>query len=114
MGEIGAWIADSTIPYFLMHTGWIGVLLIFGIVLIFFIDSFFFFLRTKDWLVGYLSAYFLALFLSSLIMGGEALTGSTWTLINCALYSVLKFNSWKSLRYPKALGNQSPLKQLAK
>ncbi|MEJ7768092.1 MAG: hypothetical protein WKF89_09790 [Chitinophagaceae bacterium] len=97
MNAVGAWIADSTIPYFLVHTGWIGVLLIFGIVFVFFVDSFFLFMRTRDWLVGYLSAYFLSLFISSLIMGGEALTGNLWTLLNFSLYSVIKFNRWKPL-----------------
>jgi hypothetical protein len=94
MNAIGAWIADSTIPVFLMHTGWIGVLTIFGIVLVFFVDSFITFTKTKDWLTCYLSAYFLALLISSQIMG-ETLTGNVWTLMNFALYSVIKFNRWK-------------------
>lgn len=95
MDAVGAWIADSTIPYFLMHTGWIGVLLLFGIVFFFFLDSFFLFLKTKDWLTAYLSGYFLTMFLSSLIMGGEVLTGGAWTLMNFALYTVVKFKRWK-------------------
>jgi len=94
MNAVGAWIADSTIPVFLVHTGWVGVFMIFGIVLIFFIDSLRTFLKTRDWLTGYLSVYFLALFISSQIMG-EALTGNVWTLMNFALYSVVKFNQWK-------------------
>ncbi len=94
MNAIGAWIADSTIPVFLMHTGWIGVLMIFGIVFVFFVDSFITFTKTKDWLTCYLSAYFLALLISSQIMG-ETLTGNVWTLMNFALYSVVKFNKWK-------------------
>lgn len=94
MNAIGAWIADSTIPVFLMHTGWIGVLMIFGIVLVFFVDSFITFIKTKDWLTCYLSAYFLALLISSQIMG-ETLNGNVWTLMNFALYSVIKFNRWK-------------------
>ncbi|MEO5998466.1 MAG: hypothetical protein ABIN89_17040 [Chitinophagaceae bacterium] len=94
MNAIGAWIADSTTPVFLMHTGWIGVLMIFGIVFIFFVDSFLTFIKTKDWLTGYLSAYFLALLISSQIMG-EALSGNAWTLMNFALYSVIKFSRWK-------------------
>jgi hypothetical protein len=68
--------------------------MIFGIVFIFFVDSLFLFIKTKDWLVGYLSAFFLALFISSLIMG-ETLTGHVWTLMNFALYSVIKFNRWE-------------------
>jgi hypothetical protein len=96
MNATGAWIADSTIPYFLIHTGWIGVLLIFGMVFVFFIDSFLYFLKTEDWLVGYLSGYFLTVFISALVMGGEMLTGSVWTLANFALYSVIKFNSWRA------------------
>ncbi len=95
MGAIGAWIADSTIPYFLVHTGWIGVLWIFLIVLVFFVDSLILYWKTRDWLVGYLCAYFLAVFISSLIMGSETLTGSAWTLTNFALYTVLKYNKWK-------------------
>jgi len=95
MNAIGAWIADSTIPYFLVHTGWIGVLWIFLIVLVFFLDSFFLFLKTRDWLVGYLCAFFLNLFVTSLIMGGEALTGSLWVMVNFALYTVVKFNRFK-------------------
>ena len=95
MNATGAWVADSTIPYFLIHTGWIGVILLFGMVFVFFIDSLIFFMRTEDWLVGYLSGYFLTLFISALIMGGEMLTGSVWTLVNFALYSVIKFNSWR-------------------
>jgi hypothetical protein len=95
MNAIGAWIADSTIPYFLVHTGWVGVVLIFGIVLIFFADSFFLFLKTGDWLTGYLCAFFLVVFISSLIIGGEALTGSVWVMINFALYAVIKFERWK-------------------
>ena len=95
MDAVGAWIADSTIPYYLVHTGWIGVFLLFGIVLFFFIDSFFLFLKTKDWLTAYLSGFFLTVFISSLIMGGEVLTGSAWTLMNFALYSVVKYDRWK-------------------
>lgn len=95
MNAIGAWIADSTIPYFLVHTGWIGVLWIFLIVLVFFLDSFFLYWKTRDWLVGYLCAFFLAMFISSLIMGSETLTGSAWTLVNFALYTVTKYNRWK-------------------
>lgn len=94
MDGIGAWSADSTIPLFLLHTGWIGVLMIFGVVFIFFFDSLFLFIKTKDWLVGYLSAFFLALFISSMIMG-ETLVGNVWTLMNMALYSVIRFNKWK-------------------
>lgn len=94
MNGIGAWIADSTIPVFLMHTGWIGVLMLFGIVFIFFVDSFITFTKTKDWLTCYLSAYFLTLLITSQIMG-ETLTGNVWTLMNFALYSVIKFNRWK-------------------
>jgi len=105
MSAIGAWIADSTIPVFLMHTGWIGVLMIFGIVFVFFIDSFITFTKTKDWLTGYLSAYFLALLISSQIMG-ESLTGNVWTLMNFALYSVIKLNKWKpSVEPVEALEN---------
>jgi hypothetical protein len=97
MDSIGAWAADSTIPLFLLHTGWIGVLMIFGVVFIFFVDSLILFFKTKDWLVGYLTAYFLALFISSLIMG-ETLLGNTWTLMNFSLYTVIKFNKWKPAR----------------
>jgi len=97
MGAIGAWIADSTIPYFLVHTGWIGVLWIFLIVLVFLLDSFFLYWKTRDWLIGYLCAYFLAIFISSLIMGSETLTGSAWTLANFALYTVIKYNRWKAV-----------------
>lgn len=95
MDAVGAWIADSTIPYFLVHTGWIGVFLLFGIVLLFFIDSFFLFLKTKDWLTAYLSGFFMTVFISSLIMGGEVLTNGAWTLMNFALYTVVKFNRWQ-------------------
>jgi hypothetical protein len=77
-----------------VHTGWIGVLMLFGTVFIFFVDSFLTFIKTKDWLTGYLSAYFLALLISSQIMG-EALTGNAWTLMNFALYSVIKIGRWK-------------------
>ncbi len=94
MDAIGAWAADSTIPLFLLHTGWIGVLMIFGIVFIFFVDSLVNFFKTKDWLTGYLSAYFLATLISSLIMG-ETLLGNVWTLMNFSLYTVVKFNKWK-------------------
>ena len=108
MNAIGAWITDSTIPYFLIHTGWIGVALIFGIVLAFFTDSFFYFLKTRDWLAGYLSAFFLAVFISSLIMGGEVLTGNVWVFANFALYSVLKFNSWKQTSLPGPHTTEQP------
>lgn len=97
MGAIGAWIADSTIPYFLVHTGWIGVFWIFLIVFVFLVDSFFLYWKTRDWLIGYLCAYFLAIFISSLIMGSETLTGSAWTLANFALYTVIKYNRWKEV-----------------
>jgi len=108
MNAIGAWIADSTIPYFLIHTGWIGVLWIFGIVFVFFTDSFFFFLKTRDWLAGYLCAFFLAVFISSLIMGGEVLTGNVWVLANFALYSVIKFNSWRPVERPVSHDEKQP------
>lgn len=95
MEAVGAWIADSTIPYFLVHTGWIGVLMLFSIVLSFAAASLFTFLKTKDWLTGYLCAYFTGLFIFSLLNGGETLTGSTWTFMNFALYSVIRANRWK-------------------
>jgi len=73
--------------------------------LFFFIDSFITFTKTKDWLTGYLSAYFLALLISSQIMG-ESLTGNVWTLMNFALYSVIKLNKWKpSVEPVEALEN---------
>jgi hypothetical protein len=97
MGAIGAWVADSTIPYFLVHTGWIGVMWIFLIVLIFFLDSFILYWKTRDWLVGYLCGNFLVIFISALIMGSETLTGSVWTLVNFALYTVIKYNRWKAV-----------------
>jgi len=82
--------------------------LIFGIVLAFFTDSFFYFLKTRDWLAGYLSAFFLAVFISSLIMGGEVLTGNVWVFANFALYSVLKFNSWKQTSLPGPHTTEQP------
>ncbi len=94
MDSIGAWAADSTIPLFLLHTGWIGVLMIFGIVFIFFVDSLFNFFKTRDWLTGYLCAFFLATLISSTIMG-ETLLGNAWTLMNFSLYTVVKYNKWK-------------------
>jgi hypothetical protein len=100
MNAIGAWIADSTIPYFLVHTGWVGVVWIFLIVFVFLVDSFFLFLKTRDWLTGYLCAFFLNLFITALIMGGEALTGSLWVMANFALYTVLKFNRFKQAEEP--------------
>jgi cell division protein FtsW (lipid II flippase) len=108
MNALGAWIADSTIPYFLIHTGWIGVVWIFGIVFVFFSDSFLFFLKTGDWLAGYLCTSFLAVFISSLIMGGEVLTGSVWILVNFALYSVIKFNSWKPAKRLVSVNENEP------
>ncbi len=100
MDAIGAWGADSTIPLFLLHTGWIGVLLIFGIVFLFWVDSTIVFFKTKDWLIGYLSAFFLALFISSMIMG-ETLVGNAWTLMNFSLYTVIRFNRWKAEPEPE-------------
>ena len=96
MQAVGAWIADSTIPFFLMHTGWIGVLLLFGIVLYFAAASLFTFLKTKDWLTGYLCAYFTGLFIYCLLNGGEVLNGTVWTFMNFALYSVIRANRWKA------------------
>ncbi len=95
MDSIGAWNADSTIPYYLIHTGWIGVLLIFGIILVFFVDSLFLYFRTKDWLVAFLCGYFFVLFVSSLLMGGDALVGNLWSMVYFALYSVIRCKKWK-------------------
>jgi hypothetical protein len=104
MNATGAWVADSTIPYFLLHTGWIGVVWIFGIVLVFFVDSFFLFLRTRDWLTGYLCAFFLSIFISCLIMG-EALLGNVWVMVNFALYAVIKLERWKPEEEQDTPGN---------
>lgn len=95
MESIGAWIADSTIPYLLYHTGWLGVCLIYMILIFFTVDSVQYFRKTNDWLIAFVSSAVITTTISSLLMGGGMLTGSVWTFMNLALYTTLRFNGWK-------------------
>jgi hypothetical protein len=95
MNRVGAWIADSTIPYHLLHTGCLGVLLIYSILLYFIRKGIQFYILSKDWLVLYLCSFFIGIFISSLIMGGGMLIGSVWTLMNFALFTTIRHNLWK-------------------
>ena len=95
MEQIGSWRSDSSIPLILVHSGWIGVFLVFGTMLLFFVDSFIYFMKTRDWLVIYLGAQFMVFFIGSLLMGGGSLDGNVWTFMNFALYTVVRFNKWR-------------------
>lgn len=92
---IGAWTADSTIPYFLYHTGWLGVFLLYIILLFFIVDGIAHFRRTGDWLVAYLCSGTITNTISSMLMGGDIFKGSVWTFMNLALYTIIRFNLWK-------------------
>ncbi|NEU09998.1 hypothetical protein GZH53_16860 [Flavihumibacter sp. R14] len=94
MNDVGAWKADSTIPFFLYHTGWLGLMLLYSILLYFSISSVIHFFRTRDWLVAYLASFFISTTISSLIMGGP-LYGSMWSFINFALYITIRAKFWK-------------------
>lgn len=94
---VGAWIADSTLPFLMYHTGWLGIILLYLILLFFIIDSFYFFKQKNDWLVAYLASGFVSLFMFSLLMGGGAFTGSIWTFMNFGLYSAIRLNSWRKV-----------------
>lgn len=93
---IGAWTADSTIPYFLYHTGWLGVMLLYMVLLFFIADGVLCFRKTGDWLVGYLVSGTATSAFSSLLMGGDIFKGSVWTFMNLALYTIIRFGLWKS------------------
>lgn len=93
---IGAWTADSTIPYFLYHTGWLGVMLLYMVLLFFIADGVLYFRKTGDWLVGYLVSGTATSAFSSLLMGGDIFKGSVWTFMNLALYTIIRFGLWKS------------------
>jgi hypothetical protein len=95
LDAIGAWIADSTLPFLLYHTGWLGIALLYLILLFFIADSIRFYRRTNDWMVLFLSSGFITTTLSSLLMGGGMFTGSVWTFMNLALYSTIRLNFWK-------------------
>lgn len=92
---IGAWTADSTIPYFLYHTGWLGVMLLYVVLLFFIADGVLYFKRSGDWLAAYLCSGVITSTISSLLMGGDIFKGSVWTFMNLALYTVIRFNLWK-------------------
>lgn len=96
LDDVGSWTVDSTIPFFLYHTGWLGVAFLYIIILYCFLDSVFLFIKTKDWLVVYLCSVFASTFIASLLAGGGMLTGSVWALMNTALYVTVKFNLWKN------------------
>lgn len=95
MNDIGAWKADSTIPFLLYHTGWVGVGFLYLILIFFCIDSAFLYYRTGDWFVAYLTSYFAATTVSSLIMGGGALYGSVWSFMNFAVFVVVRDGLWR-------------------
>lgn len=95
LNNIGAWAADSTIPFFLYHSGWVGVVFLYLILIGFSIDSMIQYFKTGDWLVAYLASNFITLTVSSLLMGGLELNGSVWTFMNLALYTTTKFRLWK-------------------
>lgn len=95
LDEVGAWAADSTLPYLLYHTGWIGICLFYGIMLFFVLDSLLWYRRTNDWLVAFLSASMFTTTIASLIMGGGHMTGSVWTFASLALYTTIRMNLWK-------------------
>jgi hypothetical protein len=97
MESIGAWIADSTIPYLLYHTGWLGVCLLYMILIFFIVDSVQYFRKTNDWLVAFLSSSIITTTISSLLMGGGIFTGTVWTFMNLALYTTLRYNGWKKV-----------------
>lgn len=95
LDAIGAWNVDSTLPYLLYHTGWLGVILLYSILLFFIIDSFLYFVKTGDWLVAFICSGVITTTFSSLLMGGGVLTGSVWTFMNLALYSTIRLHAWK-------------------
>jgi hypothetical protein len=95
LNSIGAWMADSTLPNLLYHTGWLGVAFIYITLIFFSFDTVIFYFKTGDWLAAYLASSFITLIISSLIMGGQELHGSVWSFMNLALYTVIKFNLWK-------------------
>lgn len=90
-----AWTGDSTIPFYLIHTGLLGVLMLYAMLIYFVVDSIKYYIKTKDWLVGFLSANFLSIVITSVIMGGGMLMGSIWTLMNYAAYMIIRYNQWK-------------------
>ena len=93
---IGAWQADSTIPYFLYHTGWLGIILLYIVLLFFIIDGVKQFRKTNDWMIAYLCSGILTNTVSSLLMGGDIFKGTVWTFMNMALYTIIRFNLWKA------------------
>jgi hypothetical protein len=95
MNAIGAWTADSTIPLILYHTGWIGVVLLYAILLFFIVDSVLYFKKTNDWMVAFISSSIITSTFSSLLMGGAVFTGTVWTFMYLALYSTIRLNTWK-------------------
>lgn len=90
-----AWTGDSTIPFYLIHMGLLGVLLLYVMLIFFVVDSIRYYIKTQDWLVGFLSANFLSTVVSSILMGGGMLMGSIWTMMNYAAYVIIRYNQWK-------------------
>jgi len=72
MGDIGAWSADSTIPFLLLYTGLLGTLLFFGNMIFFLLLS----MRTNFYSLNPLAITLFASFSTSIIsfflMGGNA------------------------------------------
>ncbi len=105
MNEVGAWVADSTLPFLLYHTGWIGILILYLILVYFILDSIVCYRRTNDWLVAFLCASMITPAVSSMVMGGGLHTGSVWSFATLALYATVRLNLWK--RPHESAGNIS-------
>jgi len=97
MDQVGAWAADSTIPYLLISTGIIGVLL-------FYLNQFYFLIISLRCLISNLNPLAIALFvglcssvISSIIMGGNS-WGSPFIFLN---YALVMYNLSISITKPK-------------
>lgn len=70
MGKVGAYMADSTIPYILITTGVVGVLVFYILCFWFVVKAFFAFKMKKDAFILALFSIFCFSIIASFIMGG--------------------------------------------
>jgi hypothetical protein len=99
MERVGAFAADSTITLLFLHTGWIGVTLIYLIWIFFTYKAFILYRKTNDWLVQYIASYGLSTILVSTLMGTD-IRGGILSMMLFALLNIIRFNMWNK---PKEL-----------
>ena len=95
MENVGAFAADSTITILFLHTGMIGVGMVYLIWISFTFFAFRNFFKNKDWLVLYIATYGMSTIIVSFLMGTD-IRGGIISLMNFALLYVVIHNLWRT------------------